>query len=371
MPTKFVQNSAEKAGISIEAAEKKWAEAKAAVHKGKRRGSWYWGKVMNTFKRMMGLMEEVTFKDWILLEEDGPFAHWPKMIRLYGPFVAVRGEHVYNYIRYDVERILGEKTNVQLAASLVRPSMHEPHTGATFTLGLDGDFAQRLGIQLNGDAGTDHNEFKKWAIDAMKSKADKLNLTEAKVISIPQGVSQMPEKIMLGAGGFYLEKFDVKPTNAVYRILRLLDDDVYGRIYIAKRKVGVDMQYMWQMHQQGGGPVATKRDSVDSQSFSAFNAADLKKWTVSNLGLIVPEAMMEEEVIAENAAIDHSLRAKAEKHGVKASILRAVFNRGLAAWRKSHRPGTSAPQWAHARVNSFLAGGPARKSDQDLWDKRH
>lgn len=74
--------------------------------------------------------------------------------------------------------------------------------------------------------------------------------------------------------------------------------------------------------------------------------------------------------VSEDKAITNSLKDKAEKAGIKLSVLRAVFNRGLAAWRKSHRPGTNAPQWAHARVNSFLSGGPARKSDQDLWDKR-
>lgn len=76
------------------------------------------------------------------------------------------------------------------------------------------------------------------------------------------------------------------------------------------------------------------------------------------------------ELLMEKSSIDVSLRAKAKKHGVKLGILRSVFNRGLAAYRKTHRPGTTAPQWAHARVNSFLSGGPARKSDQDLWDKR-
>jgi len=69
MPSKFVQNSAEKAGISVEAAEAKWHEAKQAVHKGKRRGSWYWGKVVNTFKKMMGLSESLTLKEFMLLDE--------------------------------------------------------------------------------------------------------------------------------------------------------------------------------------------------------------------------------------------------------------------------------------------------------------
>lgn len=74
--------------------------------------------------------------------------------------------------------------------------------------------------------------------------------------------------------------------------------------------------------------------------------------------------------LEEESSVDTSLKAKAEKHGIKFGTLKAVFNRGLAAWKQSHRPGTNAPQWAHARVNSFLSGGPARKSDQDLWDGR-
>jgi hypothetical protein len=68
--------------------------------------------------------------------------------------------------------------------------------------------------------------------------------------------------------------------------------------------------------------------------------------------------------------VDTSLKAKAEKSGISVGIIRTVYNRGLAAWRQSHRPGTNPNQWAMARVNSFLSGGPARKSDQDQWDKR-
>lgn len=68
--------------------------------------------------------------------------------------------------------------------------------------------------------------------------------------------------------------------------------------------------------------------------------------------------------------IDTALQKKAEKTGFKKSILRAVYNRGLAAWRTGHRPGVSQHQWAMGRVNSFLVGGPARKVDKDLWDKR-
>lgn len=63
-------------GVSVEHAEKVWHDAKGAVKKGKRQGSWYWGKVVNTFKRMMGIQKEsMTFKDFQdlqaeLLEEE-------------------------------------------------------------------------------------------------------------------------------------------------------------------------------------------------------------------------------------------------------------------------------------------------------------
>ncbi len=73
-----------------------------------------------------------------------------------------------------------------------------------------------------------------------------------------------------------------------------------------------------------------------------------------------------EEVLDEKIA---GLVKKSEKSGVSYSILKQVYNRGMAAWRTGHRPGTTPQQWAFARVNSFLTGGGARKADADLWSK--
>ena len=63
------------------------------------------------------------------------------------------------------------------------------------------------------------------------------------------------------------------------------------------------------------------------------------------------------------------LKNKAEKSGISYSILKQVYNRGMAAWKTGHRPGASQQQWAYARVNSFITGGGARKADNDLWAK--
>ena len=48
------------------------------------------------------------------------------------------------------------------------------------------------------------------------------------------------------------------------------------------------------------------------------------------------------------------LQNKAEKSGMLRSILKKVYDRGMAAWKGGHRPGASQQQWAFARVNSFI-----------------
>ena len=61
---------------------------------------------------------------------------------------------------------------------------------------------------------------------------------------------------------------------------------------------------------------------------------------------------------------------KSEKSGISYGILKQVYNRGMAAWKTGHRPGTTPQQWAFARVNSFITGGKTRTTaDKDLWAK--
>jgi hypothetical protein len=59
---------------------------------------------------------------------------------------------------------------------------------------------------------------------------------------------------------------------------------------------------------------------------------------------------------------------KAEKSGMSYSILKKVYDRGMAAWKTGHRPGTTPQQWAFARVNSFTtkSAGTWGKADSDL-----
>ena len=65
-----------------------------------------------------------------------------------------------------------------------------------------------------------------------------------------------------------------------------------------------------------------------------------------------------------------SVRKKAEKAGIPYEIAKDVFDRGVAAWRTGHRPGTTPAQWGLARLNSFATGGKTTKTaDKDLHDK--
>jgi hypothetical protein len=65
------------------------------------------------------------------------------------------------------------------------------------------------------------------------------------------------------------------------------------------------------------------------------------------------------------------LKNKADKTGMPYSILKKVYDRGMAAWRGGHRPGASQQQWAFARVNSFVtkSSGTWGGADKDLAAK--
>jgi nicotinic acid mononucleotide adenylyltransferase len=63
-----------------------------------------------------------------------------------------------------------------------------------------------------------------------------------------------------------------------------------------------------------------------------------------------------------------ALKKKAEKSGISYGILKKVYDRGVAAWKTGHRPGTTPTQWGLARVNSFATKGKGTwgKADSDL-----
>lgn len=65
------------------------------------------------------------------------------------------------------------------------------------------------------------------------------------------------------------------------------------------------------------------------------------------------------------------LEKKSEESGISYGILKKVFDRGMGAYKTSHRPGTTPQQWAFARVNSFISKGKGTwgGADKDLAAK--
>jgi len=86
------------------------------------------------------------------------------------------------------------------------------------------------------------------------------------------------------------------------------------------------------------------------------------------------EAKKKEEMKEEKRLYVESIAAvknKAEKTGMPYSILKQVYDRGMAAWKGGHRPGAGQVQWALARVNSFVtkSSGTWGGADKDLAAK--
>ena len=114
----------------------------------------------------------------------------------------------------------------------------------------------------------------------------------------------------------------------------------------------------------------SKKDFIDrygKEEGESIYYATLTKMAKQHAEGVVKEKT-DVEVIDEKIA---GLVKKAEKSGMPYGILKKVYDRGMAAYKTGHRPGTTAQQWAFARVNSFTtkSSGTWGKADADLAAK--
>ena len=63
----------------------------------------------------------------------------------------------------------------------------------------------------------------------------------------------------------------------------------------------------------------------------------------------VTKMKFKDYIITEDALAD-----KSKKSGISRATLKKVYDRGVAAWKTGHRPGTTPQQWGYARVNAFI-----------------
>lgn len=116
--------------------------------------------------------------------------------------------------------------------------------------------------------------------------------------------------------------------------------------------------------------IANKRFPMKKNEGIDFRNIDIELMVAE--ALVYADAALLERTLNEAKKTGSSataLKNKAKSANAPLGALRAIYNKGLAAWRTGHRPGASQHAWAMARVNSVLAGGPARKVDAAQWKR--
>lgn len=127
-----------------------------------------------------------------------------------------------------------------------------------------------------------------------------------------------------------------------------------------------------------GKKISTDQANALSKHLDRLDVAQLKQLVTANIPFVSTVAknkiykktgkFEERRLYVESVA---AVKNKAEKTGMPYSILKQVYDRGMAAWKGGHRPGATQVQWALARVNSFVtkSSGTWGGADKDLAAK--
>ena len=171
----------------------------------------------------------------------------------------------------------------------------------------------------------------------------------------PQFKGKSKEKRKDMAIAAYLSKNESFLDN----VSRMLGEDGHTDVASMKNKVQIAQKALMKMQGE-----LTKLGDED----------DLPTWWTNKVATAVSRLDDMSDYIdtqVEDVQLDEKIAGlvkKADKSGMPYSILKKVYDRGMAAWKTGHRPGTTPQQWAFARVNSFTtkSSGTWGKADKDL-----
>jgi len=135
-----------------------------------------------------------------------------------------------------------------------------------------------------------------------------------------------------------------------------------------KRKLGITESPMMSMNKQSPEYKQGQQAAKQGKKYIDNPHSDAQKKLNWSGGHNAYRALNMQKEMYESLA---ALKKKADKSGMPYSILKKVFDRGMAAWKGGHRPGASQHQWAYARVNSFVtkSSGTWGGADKDLAAK--
>jgi len=118
-----------------------------------------------------------------------------------------------------------------------------------------------------------------------------------------------------------------------------------------------------------GKPVPTKSSKYTKKYKKMFGESESTS-RIMDFDTFTSDTLEESSKMGKNSPVYKALKKKSGKSGFPLAILREVWNRGYAAWKTGHVPGTTPQQWAMARVNSFIVGGRTTEmSDKALYKR--
>jgi len=171
----------------------------------------------------------------------------------------------------------------------------------------------------------------------------------------PQFQGKSKEKRREMAIAAYLSKNE----SLLNKVMGTLNEDGHTDVASMKNKVKVAMSALEKM--QGELSKLGDEESLPTWWTNKVATAVSRLDDMSDyLDTQVEEFQLDEKIAG--------LVKKADKSGMPYGILKKVYDRGMAAWKTGHRPGTTPQQWAFARVNSFTtkSSGTWGKADSDL-----
>ena len=171
----------------------------------------------------------------------------------------------------------------------------------------------------------------------------------------PQFQGKSKEKRREMAIAAYLSKNE----SLLNKVMGTLNEDGHTDVASMKNKVKVAMSALQKM--QGELSKLGDEESLPTWWTNKVATAVSRLDDMSDyLDTQVEEFQLDEKIAG--------LVKKADKSGMPYGILKKVYDRGMAAWKTGHRPGTTPQQWAFARVNSFTtkSSGTWGKADSDL-----
>ena len=196
--------------------------------------------------------------------------------------------------------------------------------------------------------------------------------TEGDIVIIKES-DEIAKVIMLGSNYVLVETSDGKKLRKWLTSVEKINEElnIEGKAYHAGLSKSTEKkreaQFKKQAKMDDDNPAAYKPAPGDATATTKLSKHTKKYRDMHGEG--VKSFSSFSEIVTED--VKAGLQKKADKSGISYSILKKVYDRGVAAWRTGHRPGTTPSQWGYARVNSFITGGKTRTTaDADLW-KNH